>query len=112
MVTYQKYHILVFSKLRLHRLKIANFHLYRLRLARREGIAATKGNIDTNTRNLSHCMELVTKWHALQSDFEEKLYSLTQDERIRDGQSGSHKVEYFKGHYCAGEGVRVTETFR
>eukprot|EP00978_Attheya_sp_CCMP212_P002529 scaffold5140_cov53-Attheya_sp.AAC.3 len=56
-------------------------------------------------------MELVTQWHALRSDFEEKLYSLVQAERIRDGQSGSHKVEYFKSH-CAGEGVRVTDTFR
>jgi hypothetical protein len=59
--------------------------------------------VDTNAGNFSHCMELVTRWHEIRSDFEDKFYSLTQDELIRAGQSGSHKLEYFKGH-CTGEG--------
>ena len=48
-------------------------------------------------------MELVSRWHAIRSDFEAKFYDLTQDELIRVGQSGNHKVEYFQGH-CTGEG--------
>ena len=48
-------------------------------------------------------MELVTQWHALRSDFEDKLFDLTNDPLIKEGRSGNHKLEYFGGH-CSGEG--------
>lgn len=48
-------------------------------------------------------MELVTRWHAIRTDFENQLFALTNDPKIKHGQSGKHKVEYFQGH-CSEEG--------
>jgi hypothetical protein len=48
-------------------------------------------------------MELVTRWHAIRSDFESKLFSLTNDPLIQKGRSGKHKFDYFQGH-CIEEG--------
>ena len=48
-------------------------------------------------------MELVTRWHEIRADFENKLFELTNDVSIKKGQAGEHKVEYFRGH-CMGEG--------
>ena len=48
-------------------------------------------------------MELITRWHAIRVDFENKLFQLTNDEKIKNGQAGQHKTEYFRGH-CTDEG--------
>ena len=48
-------------------------------------------------------MVLISKWHEIRSDFEQKLYTLTNDEYLLTGFAGTYKANYFKGH-CSGEG--------
>ena len=48
-------------------------------------------------------MELVTKWHDIRADFEDKFYEIAKDDKISVGRAGTHKVDYFHGH-CNGEG--------
>jgi len=59
--------------------------------------------IDTNAGSYEKCMEIVTKWHELRSDFEKKFYALTNDERILKAAQCNYKTQLFNGH-CAGEG--------
>lgn len=53
--------------------------------------------------NAEHCLALITKWHEVRLDLEEKLFAVTQDNSIKSGMTGRHRVEIFHGH-CAGEG--------
>ena len=62
-----------------------------------------KLNIPEDQVNLNHCMELMTVWHNIRTDLENKLLQLTNDTTIRNGQSGTYKPEYFNGH-CTGNG--------
>jgi hypothetical protein len=48
-------------------------------------------------------MDLVTRWHEIRTDFENKLFSLTNDRGIQMGRSGNHSINYFQGH-CVEEG--------
>ena len=48
-------------------------------------------------------MELVTRWHRIRSDFEQKLFAITNDDLLLKGSAGDHKVDIFHGH-CQGEG--------
>lgn len=59
--------------------------------------------IDTNAGSYEKCMEVVTKWHSLRTDFEARLFRLTSDQRLLKAASHSYMVEVFQGH-CAGEG--------
>lgn len=71
------------------------------------GLGVLGGNkgkaIDTSAGSYEKCMELVTKWHELRSDFETKLFALTNDQRIKAASQSSYKMEIFHGH-CGGEG--------
>ena len=59
--------------------------------------------LNSDMVHVSHCHELIEKWHALRLDFEEKLFLLTGDLSIRNGNSGTYKEDIFQGH-CQGEG--------
>ena len=59
--------------------------------------------IDTSAGSYEKCMEVVTKWHSLRTDFEAKLFRLTSDQRLLKAASHTYMVEVFQGH-CAGEG--------
>jgi len=54
--------------------------------------------IDENNVNLEHCMELMTMWHKLRTNLENRMISLTQDKKIESGQAGGFKPEVFFGH--------------
>lgn len=59
--------------------------------------------IDTNAGSFEKCMEVVTRWHEIRSDFESKLFTLTNDPRLTEAASHDYKKDIFQGH-CAGEG--------
>ena len=59
--------------------------------------------IDTSAGSYEKCMEVVSKWHQLRTDFETKLFALTSDQRLLKGASQTYMVEVFQGH-CGGEG--------
>lgn len=59
--------------------------------------------INTDTVNLDHCLELVKQWHAIRTDFENQMYTLTKDEYIKNGTIGKYKQDIFGGH-CDGDG--------
>jgi len=59
--------------------------------------------IDLNIVNLDHCHDIVKEWHKLRSEVEEKLYKITGDDAIRDGQKGAYEKDLFMGH-CSEDG--------
>jgi len=67
--------------------------------------SGNKGAIDIKTGNLEQCIKVVKKWHEYRSDFEKKLYELTNDTSIMSGATGDYKKDVFQGH-CSGEGGR------
>lgn len=54
--------------------------------------------IDLNIMNLEHCHDIVKEWHKLRSEVEEKLYKITGDDTIREGQKGMYEKDLFMGH--------------
>ena len=60
--------------------------------------------INTDAVDLDHCYQLIEKWHATRTEFEEELYTLTQDESIKALRAGDYKSGLFHGH-CSGEGA-------
>jgi hypothetical protein len=50
-----------------------------------------------------HCRQLLRIWHDLRTDLEQKLHTLTGDETIRRGQTGTFMPDTFMGH-CNGHG--------
>lgn len=59
--------------------------------------------INTDMVHLSHCLELVSQWHDLRTDFETKLMALTGDNKVAEGSTGEYRPDVFKGH-CDGDG--------
>lgn len=57
-----------------------------------------KRNIPTDSVHLDHCMVLHTQWHNVRTNLEERLFELTRDETIRQGQGGNYKQDVFQGH--------------
>jgi hypothetical protein len=51
-----------------------------------------------------HCLELLSAWHRYRTDLETKLYELTADETILQGQTGTYKREFFGGHCTKNNG--------
>jgi hypothetical protein len=64
---------------------------------------ADKFSIPEDQVHFDHCMELLRVWHDVRIDLEMKLYELTADETVLQGQSGSYKRDVFQGH-CKGNG--------
>ena len=69
--------------------------------------------------NLDHCMELLRIWHDARTDLESKLFELTKDESVKQGQIGDYKADFFQGHCNATGGAEnylrlagKEETFR
>jgi len=85
---------------------IKNFHFTNCRkpwnCAGRSGEKGGK-DIDPRTANYDHCMEVISKWHEMRTDLEEKLYRITGKSSVKDGQKGSYKNEIFMGH-CEDDG--------
>jgi hypothetical protein len=59
--------------------------------------------IDTTTGKLEHCLPLIQKWHDVRRDFQAKLMTLSKDESIHEGATGTYRKELFRGH-CKAEG--------
>jgi hypothetical protein len=63
-----------------------------------------KKSIPEDSVHFDHCMELLTVWHSVRSDLEQKLMTLTGDETIQEeGRKGDYNKQVFQGH-CSGEG--------
>lgn len=59
-----------------------------------------KNSIPVDIVNFDRCMESRRIWHEYRRDLESKLYDLTKDEGVLQGQMGEYNREYFLGH-CA-----------
>jgi hypothetical protein len=58
-----------------------------------------KMSIPEDSVHLDHCMELLTVWHGMRSDLEQKLAALTGDSTVVEvGQKGTFKKQVFQGH--------------
>jgi hypothetical protein len=47
---------------------------------------------------LGHCMELITLWHNVRTDLENKMIELTGDTSVQEGRAGNYKRDIFQGH--------------
>lgn len=47
---------------------------------------------------VEHCLELSKIWNEYRTDLENKLFQLTGDMSIKDGQTGSYMPDVFNGH--------------
>jgi hypothetical protein len=50
-------------------------------------------------------MEIMTLWHNVRTDLEDKLQQLTGDRTISQGRSGNYKKDIFQGHCTANGGA-------
>jgi hypothetical protein len=64
--------------------------------------SSSKDSIPVNIVNIDKCLASRRIWHEYRRDLESKLYALTNDAGILEGQNGTHKTEYFLGH-CSEE---------
>jgi hypothetical protein len=49
----------------------------------------------------AQCMQSRKVWHEYRVDLESKLYELTKDEAVKQGQAGNYNQDYFLGHCTA-----------
>lgn len=57
-----------------------------------------KQSINEDQLNYDHCMKLITIWHNVRSDLENKMISLTSDSTINEGRKGDYFKDIFQGH--------------